>query len=370
MVWLREVSLVWRVTVGFGCIVTLSGLLGAGAVWALHGGIAAATASWALGAMTGIICLFGFFAAALIRSSIKNSVESTVLCVIRIASGDLETKIGSPGRDEISWLCAELNTMRKNLRATVLDVRQTVEGINTASEQIAIGNLDLSARTEKQASALQQTASSMAQLARTVQSNASSTNEARSVVTLSSDIAALGEKTMREVILRMSEINGSAAKISEIVGVIDGIAFQTNILALNAAVEAARAGEHGRGFAVVASEVRGLALRSSTAAREIKTLISASLAEVANGSRVAADAGATMGEIVANADQMAGLMDTIAQASVEQSAGVDQVGSAVQLLDQSTQQNASLVAQTSAAAQALSGQAQRLLVEVSFFKVV
>ena len=369
MVWLREVSLVWRVTVGFGCIVTLSGLLGAGAVWALHGGIAAATASWALGAMTGIICLFGFFAAALIRSSIKNSVESTVLCVIRIASGDLETKIGSPGRDEISWLCAELNTMRKNLRATVLDVRQTVEGINTASEQIAIGNLDLSARTEKQASALQQTASSMAQLARTVQSNASSTNEARSVVTLSSDIAALGEKTMREVILRMSEINGSAAKISEIVGVIDGIAFQTNILALNAAVEAARAGEHGRGFAVVASEVRGLALRSSTAAREIKTLIGDSSRKVETGSKLIDDAGRTMQDILESVKRVSCLITDMVEAGNAQSSGIDQVHQAIGQIDTMTQQNAALVEQLAAAAHALKGQSGRLTESMGAFRV-
>ena len=291
MNWIRRVSLARRVMIGFGGMVLIVSLVGGCAVWALESAGVAGSASWMLGALTLAGCLFAWVAAWVIVGSIKESVESTVQCVVRIAGGDLETKIESPGKDEISWLRAELNSMRKKLRKMVLEVRQTVDGVNTASEEIAIGNLDLSTRTENQASALQQTASSMEQLASTVQSNARSTNEARSVVTQSSEVAVRGEKTMREMIQRMGEINGSAHKISEIIGVIDSIAFQTNILALNAAVEAARAGDHGRGFAVVASEVRSLAQRSSTAAREIKTLIDDSTQKVDAGSKLVDSAG-------------------------------------------------------------------------------
>ena len=252
--------------------------------------------------------MLALLGAWLIRSSIKDSVESTVHCVIRIAGGDLETKIESPGKDEISWLRAELNSMRKKLRTMVLEVRETVDGVNTASEEIASGNTDLSTRTESQASALQQTASSMQQLAETVRSNAQSTDEARNVVAQSTRVAAQGAQMMQDVIGRMGEINASANKISDIIGVIDGIAFQTNILALNAAVEAARAGEQGRGFAVVASEVRALAQRSSTAAREIKVLIGDSAEKVNAGSKLVDNAGRTMQEILDSVNRVSGLI--------------------------------------------------------------
>ena len=370
MNWIRRVSLVRRVTIGFGCTAAIIGALGGGGVWALQGGLPASTAAWALGVATVGGCLFALAAAWVIRGSIKDSVESTVQCVIRIAGGDLETKIESPGKDEVSWLRAELNSMRKKLRKTVLEVRETVDGVNTASEEIASGNLDLSTRTENQASALQQTTSSMEQLASTVQSNARSTNEARTVVTQSSEVAARGEKTMRDVILRMGEINGSATKISEIIGVIDGIAFQTNILALNAAVEAARAGEHGRGFAVVASEVRGLAQRSSTAAREIKTLIDDSTQKVEAGSKLVDDAGRTMKEILDSVNRVSRLITDIADAGQSQSSGIDQVHHAIAQIDTMTQQNAALVEQLAAAAQSLKGQSGRLTESMSSFRVV
>jgi len=330
---------------------------------------AVGTAVWTLGALTVAGCLFALVAAWAIRSSIKDSVEPTVQCVIRIAGGDLETKIESPGKDEVSWLRAELNSMRKKLRTMVLDVRDTVASVNTASEEIASGNFDLSTRTESQASALQQTVSSMEQLASTVQSNARSTNEARTVVTQSSEVAARGERTMRDVIQRMGEINGSATKISEIIGVIDGIAFQTNILALNAAVEAARAGEHGRGFAVVASEVRGLAQRSSTAAREIKTLIEDSTQKVEAGSRLVDDAGRTMKEILDSVTRVSSLIGDIADAGQSQSSGIDQVHQAIAQIDTMTQQNAALVEQLAAAAQSLKGQSVRLTESMGSFRV-
>ena len=372
MDWIREVSLVRRVTIGFGCCAAIIGGIGAAGVWALQGGVAAnaaGTAIWTLGALTIVGCLFALGAAWVIRSSIEQSVEPTVQCVIRIAGGDLETKIESPGKDEVSWLRAELNSMRKKLRAMVVDVRDTVASVNTASEEIASGNFDLSTRTESQASALQQTISSMEQLASTVQSNARSTNEARSVVTKSSEVAARGERAMRDVIERMGEINGSATKISEIVGVIDGIAFQTNILALNAAVEAARAGEHGRGFAVVASEVRGLAQRSSIAAREIKDLIEDSTQKVEAGSKLVDDAGRTMQEILDSVNRVSLLIADIADAGQSQSSGIEQVHHAIAQIDTMTQQNAALVEELAAAAQSLKGQSARLTESMGSFRV-
>ena len=369
MDWIRKVSLVRRVTIGVGVLTVLLVLVGGGGVWALRGGVPAGTAVGVLEGLTLAGALFGIGAALVIRHSIKDSVESTIHCVIRIAGGDLETKIDSPGKDEISWLRGELNGMRKKLRTMVLEVRQTVDGVNTASEEIASGNLDLSTRTESQASALQQTASSMTHLAGTVQSNAASTNEARSVVAQSSAIAARGEQTMREVIARMGEINGSASKIGEIIGVIDGIAFQTNILALNAAVEAARAGEHGRGFAVVASEVRALAQRSSTAAREIKTLIGDSTSKVEAGSRLVDDAGRTMQEILDSVKRVSGLIGDIAEAGQSQSSGIDEVHRAIAQIDTMTQQNAALVEELAAAAQSLKGQSGRLSESMGSFRV-
>ncbi|HEY4067933.1 MAG TPA: methyl-accepting chemotaxis protein [Burkholderiaceae bacterium] len=372
MNWIRSVSLVRRVTIGFGVSAAFIAVIGGSAAWALLGGVpaeAARGAAAALSTLTAVGCLFAFAAMGAIRRSVKESVESTVQCVIRIAGGDLETKIESPGKDEISWLRAELNGMRKKLRTMVLDVRETVSGVNTTSEEIASGNLDLSTRTERQSSALQQTASSMEQFASTVQSNARNTNEARTVVAQSSEVAARGEKTMREVILRMGEINGSASKISEIIGVIDGIAFQTNILALNAAVEAARAGEHGRGFAVVASEVRGLAQRSSTAAREIKTLIGDSTQKVEAGSKLVDDAGHTMQEILDSVNRVARLITEIAAAGQSQSSGIDQVHDSIAQIDTMTQQNAALVQQLAGSAQALKGQSARLTASMSSFRV-
>jgi len=386
MEWIRQVSLVRRVMIGFVLMGVIVLSLGGTAAWYLRQFAAEAaptdavqrasllasadTAAWWFGLCAVVGFGVSLLAGWLIRASIKESVESTVQCVIRIAGGDLETKIASPGKDEVSWLRAELNGMRKKLRTVVLDVRQTVESVNNASDEIASGNTDLSNRTEQQASALQQTASSMAQLAATVQSNSESTREARSVVTVSSDIAARGAQTMQEVIVRMDEINTSAGKIAEIIGVIDSIAYQTNILALNAAVEAARAGEQGRGFAVVAEEVRSLARRSSTAAREIKTLIGDSTEKVTAGSKLVTDAGRTMQEIVESVSQVAGLIAGIAEAGESQSSGIGQVHKAISQLDAMTQQNAALVEELAASAMSLKGQSGRLAEAMSSFRVV
>jgi len=365
MDWVRRFSLVRRVTFGFAAMGVLVALLGGVAWQALPAG----SAAWMVATLTVAGVLFATLAGWLVASSVKSSVEPTVQAVIRIAHGDLETKIESPGKDEISWLRAELNGMRKKLRATVLEVRQTVDGVNTASEEIASGNTDLSTRTESQAAALQQTTSSMQQLADSVRSNAESTSEARQVVTTSSEIAGRGAKTMQEMIARMGEINHSASRIAEIIGVIDGIAFQTNILALNAAVEAARAGEHGRGFAVVASEVRSLAQRSSTAAREIKALIDDSTQKVGAGSRLVDDAGKTMQEIHGSVQRVRQLIGDIADAGQAQSSGIGQIHQAITQIDTMTQQNAALVEQLAAAAQSLRGQSDRLNGSMSSFKV-
>ncbi|HSW03887.1 methyl-accepting chemotaxis protein [Aquabacterium sp.] len=372
MEWIRKVSLVKRMMIGFVVMAVLMALIGGSTLWALQDQATprARTALQLTGALTIAGVLFALLGGWAIVASIKQSVESTVQCVIRIAGGDLETKITSPGRDEISWLRGELNGMRKKLRTMVLDVRQTVDGVNSASEEIASGNVDLSNRTESQASALEQTNSSMQQLAETVRSNTESTNEARKVVTVSSEVAARGASIMRDVIARMGEINTSATKISEIIGVIDGIAFQTNILALNAAVEAARAGEHGRGFAVVASEVRSLAQRSSTAAREIKTLIGDSSEKVSAGSRLVDDAGRTMQEILDSVKSVAGLIGDIAEASQSQNSGISQVHQAIAHIDSMTHQNAALVEELAAAAQSLKGQTGRLTSSMSSFQVV
>jgi methyl-accepting chemotaxis protein len=375
MEWIRQVSLVRRVMIGFvvmGAIVLAMGGAAAWTVRQLAAGTSRIDTDAAIGwfgacALAG--CAVALLAGWLIRGSIKESVESTVQCVIRIAGGDLETKITSSGKDEISWLRAELNAMRKKLRTMVLDVRQTVEGVDTASDEIASGNTDLSNRTEQQASALQQTVGSMAQLAATVNSNSDSTREASSQVTLSSEVAARGAQTMQEVIVRMGEIHTSAGKIAEIIGVIDGIAYQTNILALNAAVEAARAGEQGRGFAVVAEEVRSLAQRSSAAAREIKALIGDSTEKVAAGSQLVANAGRTMREIVDSVGQVAGLIAGIAQSGASQSSDIGRMQQAIGQLDTMTQQNAALVEQLAAAAQSLRGQSGRLTEAMGSFRV-
>jgi methyl-accepting chemotaxis protein len=260
--------------------------------------------------------------------------------------------------------------MNESLGKVVGDVRASTDSISTASQEIATGNTDLSSRTEQTASNLQQAASSMEQLTGTVKQSADSARQANQLASSAAEVAARGGNVVSQVVTTMDEINASSKKISDIIGVIDGIAFQTNILALNAAVEAARAGEQGRGFAVVASEVRSLAGRSAEAAREIKGLIGASVDKVEAGSRLVADAGATMTEIVGSVQRVSDIIGEITAASSEQSDGIGQINTSVIHLDQMTQQNAALVEESAAAAESLKEQAKRLAQVVSVFKLV
>jgi methyl-accepting chemotaxis protein-1 (serine sensor receptor) len=286
----------------------------------------------------------------------------------RVADGDLSSQIRLRPDDNSSMM-AQLKAMQESLGTVVATVRQGSEGVATASAEIAQGNHDLSSRTESQASALEQTAASMEELSATVKQNAESASQANQLALNASTVAIRGGEVVSQVVDTMKGINESSRRISDIISVIDGIAFQTNILALNAAVEAARAGEQGRGFAVVATEVRSLAGRSADAAKEIKQLINASVARVEQGSTLVDQAGATMTEVVSSIRRVTDIMGEISAASKEQSLGVSQVGEAVTQMDQVTQQNAALVEQMAAAASSLSSQAGELVQAVSIFKL-
>ena len=285
-----------------------------------------------------------------------------------IAHGDLSIAIETKESDRGSLL-VEMKEMRNSLVDIVSQVRRGTETIGTASREIAAGNIDLSSRTELQASSLEKTASAMEQLTSTVKQNADNAREANALAAAAADVARQGGDVVSQVVGTMGEINGSAKKIADIIGVIDGIAFQTNILALNAAVEAARAGEQGRGFAVVASEVRNLAQRSAAAAKEIKTLIDDSVSKVERGSKLVGQAGVTMDEVVTSVKRVTDIMSEIANASAEQSAGIAQVNTSIIEMDGMTQQNAALVEEAAAAAQSLQDQAGELGRVVSIFKL-
>ncbi|MBV8469290.1 MAG: MCP four helix bundle domain-containing protein [Pelomonas sp.] len=285
-----------------------------------------------------------------------------------IAAGRLGTPVDLARNDSTSMM-TQLKKMQDSLALVVTGVRQSAESVATASSQIAQGTQDLSQRTEEQAVALEQTASSMEELSSTVRLNADNAREASALALGASEIAAKGGQVVTDVIETMKEINGSSRRITEIIGVIDGIAFQTNILSLNAAVEAARAGEQGRGFAVVATEVRSLAQRSADAAREIKALINASVDCVERGSVLVDEAGKTMGEVVRSIQGVTHVMSEISQASIEQHAGVTQIGEAVNRMDETTQRNAALVEQSAAAADSLMQQAQQMLQAMAVFQL-
>ncbi|SFC75828.1 methyl-accepting chemotaxis protein [Polaromonas sp. OV174] len=286
-----------------------------------------------------------------------------------IADGDLSQPIDSVGRDEAAELLQALKNMQSNLAVLVGNVRQGADTIATASGQIAAGNQDLSSRTEEQASSLEETAASMEELTSTVKQNADNARQANQLAVSASSVAVKGGSVVSQVVGTMGAINASSRKIVDIIGVIDGIAFQTNILALNAAVEAARAGEQGRGFAVVAAEVRNLAQRSAAAAKEIKTLIDDSVSKVEEGSSQVAEAGKTMDEIVDSVKRVTDIMAEITAASQEQTSGIEQINQAITQMDQVTQQNAALVEEAAAAAASLQEQASGLSQVVSVFKL-
>jgi len=308
------------------------------------------------------------FGLALVRG-ISRALAQAIEATDAVAQGDLSHTIRAEGKDEIARLMASLSAMQVSLVTVVSSVRQGSEGVATASAEIAQGNHDLSARTESQASALEQTAASMEELSATVKQNADSARQANQLAVSASTVAVKGGQVVGQVVDTMKDINTASRKIADIIQVIDGIAFQTNILALNAAVEAARAGEQGRGFAVVASEVRSLAGRSAEAAKEIKTLINASVERVEQGTALVDQAGVTMTEVVSSIQRVTDLMGEISAASNEQSQGVAQVGEAVTQMDQVTQQNAALVEEMAAAASSLKSQAEELVQTVAVFNL-
>ena len=306
-----------------------------------------------------------------VLGSIQGPVQACTGLARQIAGGDLlpRDRATRPRRDSIGELEQALSDMQGQLSHIVGGVRQSAEAVATASAQIAQGNQDLSQRTEEQASALEETAAAMEQLNSTVRQNADNAKQANQLALGASGVAVKGGEVVGQVVQTMKGINDSSKKIADIIGVIDGIAFQTNILALNAAVEAARAGEQGRGFAVVASEVRSLAGRSADAAKEIKALISASVERVEQGTALVDQAGTTMTEVVSSIRRVTDIMGEISAASTEQSAGVVQVGEAVSQMDRATQQNAALVEESAAAAESLQAQAQQLVQAVAVFKL-
>ena len=333
---------------------------------------AAATAASARGisialalAITTLVAGMGL----ILARRIVASLETAVGVARTIAAGDLSVEVKVTSKDEIGQLMTALGDMNASLAGIVGEVRSGSQAIGTATSEIAMGNLDLSARTEQQAGSLEETASAMEELTATVRQNADNARQAKQMAGSASDKAVRGGEVMRDMICTMDAIDSSSKKIVDIIGVIDGIAFQTNILALNAAVEAARAGEQGRGFAVVATEVRNLAQRSAAAAREIKILISDSVDQVGQGGKLVQQAGSAMTEVVDTVRGVSDIVSEISAASAEQSTGIDEINRAITQMDEVTQQNAALVEEAAAASQSLQEQAGRLTEVVGVFKL-
>ena len=321
-----------------------------------------------IGAMALGVALAAFFGIFLIRA-ITRPLETSIRIASNVAAGDLTQKIEVNATNEFGQLLQALKNMNTSLVDIVGEVRVGTESIASASGQIAAGNLDLSNRTEAQAGSLEETASAMEELTSTVKQNADNARQANQLAATASEVATKGGAVVSEVVMTMGAINESARKIADIIGVIDGIAFQTNILALNAAVEAARAGEQGRGFAVVATEVRSLAQRSAAAAKEIKLLIDDSVDKVEQGNKQAAQAGTTMNEVVSSVQRVTDIMSEISAASREQSQGIEEVNQAITQMDETTQQNAALVEEAAAAAKSLQDQANHLEELVNKFQL-
>ncbi|MBB3015773.1 methyl-accepting chemotaxis protein [Cupriavidus alkaliphilus] len=316
--------------------------------------------------MSAVIALAG---GVLITRAITRPIQRAVEVAGTVAGGDLGARIEVDRHDETGRLLAALRDMNERLTATVTSVRASSGNIAISTSEIARGNADLSSRTEEQAASLEQTAASMEELTETVRQNTENARQASELARSAADVAQRGSTTVQRVVGTMQDISASSSKIAEITGIIEGIAFQTNILALNAAVEAARAGEQGRGFAVVASEVRGLAQRSSSAAKEIKELIEASGRQVQDGSSLASEAGQTMAEVTQAVARVTGIVEEIATASAEQTRGIEQVNQAIVQIDQVTQQNASLVSEAANASRALEEQGRELSEVVAFFRL-
>jgi len=331
-------------------------------------GAAYASAMTAMLTLSGVALLLGTACGWFMTRSITRPIARAVQIAQSIASGDLTVAIDATTRDETGQLLAALKTMTDSLVDIVGQVRSGTDMMANAAGEIATGNLDLSRRTEEQAASLEETAAAMEELASTVKQNAGNANQANALAGTASDVAARGGSIVHQMVSTMDAINDSSRKIADIIGVIDGIAFQTNILALNAAVEAARAGEQGRGFAVVASEVRNLSHRSAAAAKEIKGLIADSVGKVDAGSRLVGEAGVTMVSVVDNIKQVATMVAEISAANGEQSIGIDQVNEAIIRIDETTQQNAALVEEAAAATASMREQSERLVQVVSIFK--
>ena len=327
----------------------------------------AAQTRWLLLLIAGLAAVISIGLGLLTTRSITRPLHAAVVLARRVADGDLSATIVVRSKDETGQLMQALKDMNDSLGKVVGEVRNGTDTIATASSQIAAGNLDLSSRTEEQASALEETAASMEELTSTVKQNADNARQANQLAVSASGVAIKGGSVVAQVVDTMGAINASSKKIVDIISVIDGIAFQTNILALNAAVEAARAGEQGRGFAVVAAEVRNLAQRSAAAAKEIKTLIGDSVDKVEEGGKQVAEAGKTMNEVVDSAKRVTDIMAEIMAASQEQTAGIEQINQAITQMDQVTQQNAALVEEAAAAAASLQEQAASLSQVVSVF---
>jgi len=340
-----------------------------GNMGAAEGAATAASARWvssglALAVMV-LVAGMGLLLARRIAASLKNAIE----VAHTIAGGDLSVQISATSKDEVGQLMTAMAEMSESLVRIVAEVRSGTEAIGTASSEIAAGNLDLSARTEQQAGSLEETASAMEELTATVRQNSDNARQAKQMAVSASDKAVRGGEVMGDVIRTMEAIDSASNKIADIISVIDGIAFQTNILALNAAVEAARAGEQGRGFAVVATEVRNLAHRSAAAAKEIKTLISDSVEQVEQGGKLVQQAGAAMTEVVDTVRSVTDIVSEISAASAEQSTGIDEINRAITQMDEVTQQNAALVEEAAAASQSLQEQASKLSSVVGAFKL-